>query len=363
MNRKPQDICKALDTALSGVSRDPALYNRIINLSKGEEPTVKRRLTLSMAIVLILALITGSAAIAAVYRGVSYFLVERWNEPEKLNKDYLLSALSQEHSNPVVHAAIVDAYWDGVDLSVAFHVSPVDPSHTIRIECNYPAHDHYLPVEDADLLLHPTDVSRIEITINENDKPERRHHCAYDWIYEEDGSPTVINSFPLNSMSEAASISIPITVTKVATGEQFDSVLHCKLPTRTDPVAAHEHVWEPATCASPKICSICQRYEGDQGEHDFQPSAAFPELSVCTVCGFVRNWHSVTPTNVSFQLGDSHEYVQVLQWRLQEQGFLPRIQSNTYDEATIEAVKAFQSAHGLEPSGECDSATLKALFP
>lgn len=363
MTRKPEDVRTALDAALSGVSHDPVLYNRIINLSKGETPPVKRKLTLSMAVVLILALITGSVAIAVVYRGVSYFLVERYNSSERLDNDYLLSGIQQEHSNPVAHVEIVDAYWDGVDLSVAYRISPVDPEHVIRIECNYPFHDHYRPVEEATLLLHRTDVSRIKITVNENDQPEQRHHIAYDWIYEEDGSLIVFNSFPLNSMSEAVSVSIPVSLTLAATGEQFDSILCCELPVRNDPIAEHEHVWEPAYCASPKICTICKRYEGDPGDHDFQPSATFKELSVCTFCKMVRNWDQGIPPHIVFQPGDSHEYVLVLQLHLNERGYLPRIVTNSYDEATMEAVKAFQLSQGLEPTGICDSETLKAMFP
>ena len=53
MNRTPDDIRASIDTVLSGASHDPTLLNRVVNASKGDHPPVKRKLTLSMAFVLI----------------------------------------------------------------------------------------------------------------------------------------------------------------------------------------------------------------------------------------------------------------------------------------------------------------------
>ena len=57
MTRKPEDIRTAIDTTLSGASHDPTLFNRVVNASKGDTPPVKKKLTLSMALVLVLMLL------------------------------------------------------------------------------------------------------------------------------------------------------------------------------------------------------------------------------------------------------------------------------------------------------------------
>jgi len=364
MKRTPDTIRTALDTTLSGVTCDDALYSRIICAAQGETPSVKRRLTLSTAVVLLLILLAGSAAIAAAYRGVSYFLFEHYGEESTLDSDYLFSVTQKSHSNPLVTASVTDAYWDGVTLSFVCRVAPITAGQVIRPDYDYPTQPHYLPIEAADLQLnYDVSLQKITITDDESDEIIRPTHLSINWFCEEDGTLSVFYSIPLNSMSTSITVSIPISITHLASGELVESVLRFSLPVLSDPIAEHKHQWEPATCVTPKTCTICQRYEGELGEHDFQPSHTFPELFVCPVCKFVRNWYQGIPSDIVFQPGDDHEYVQVLHWHLKERGYLPGIFSNSYDDATMEAVKAFQQEHGLEPDGICDAETLKVLFP
>jgi len=362
MTRKCDDIRKALDSTLSGVSRDPALFNRIVNLSKGEAPPVKRKLTLSMAFVLVLALITSTVAIAAAYRGVSYFLFEMYGDPDALDEDYLISGMEQSHSDPLVNVFVTDAYWDGVDLSIAYHVAPVDPGHSIRVDYDYPGYDGYRPVESSDIQLQQIDLSRITITDHETGEITRPHRCSFDWAYEADGSLSVFTSFALNSMSESATVSIPISLILLDTGEQFDSMLHYQLPVLEDPVAEHEHDWLPPTCVGPMICSICGRSGDSLGDHNFQFSEDFEGYSTCTECGYVKNWSQGIPSGVTLHPGDTSDHVFVLHMRLRELGFLFTTISNTYNDATVEAVKAFQESQGLLSDGICGLETIQKLF-
>lgn len=364
MKRTPDTIRTALDTTLSGVSCDAALYGRVIRAAQGEAPSIKRKLTLSTAVVLLLILLAGSAAIAAACRGVSYFLVEHYDEENTLDSNYLFSVTQESHSNPLVTASVTDAYWDGVKLSVACLVAPVNAGQIIRSDCDEPTHHHYLPTEAADLQLNFSGTSdTVTITDTETGEIIQLMRLGSNCFCEEDGTLSVFYSIPLNSMSTSIAVSIPISITHLASGELVESVLRFRLPVVTDPIAEHEHQWEPATCISPKTCTICQRYEGELGDHQFQPSPNFPELSVCPVCKLVRNWSLGIPSDIVFQPGDDHEYVQVLQRHLKERGYLSFYFSNSYDDATMEAVKAFQQEHGLEPDGICDSETLLALFP
>ena len=362
MTRTTETIRPALDAALSGVSRDPALYADVISAAKGEAAPVKRKLTLSMAFVLILLLLISSAAIAVAYRGVSYFMFEMYGDPVALDEDYLISGMEQSHSNPLVNVSVTDAYWDGVDLSIAYHVSPVDPNHSIRVDCDSPAHDHYRPIESADIQLDSVDLLRIAITDHETGAITRPHHCGSNWVYEADDSLSVFNSFTLNSMSGSATVSIPISVMLLDSGEQFDSILHYQLPVLDDPVAEHEHEWLPATCGSPTICTICGRGDNELGDHNYQLSPN-ETCFVCIVCGVDISRYSMTNPTFTLKPGDASNIVLTLNHRLSELGYYSGILHGKYDDATTQAVKAFQESVGMIADGICTPETLRKLFP
>lgn len=58
-------------------------------------------------------------------------------------------------------------------------------------------------------------------------------------------------------------------------------------PTDTDPVTdppEHEHIWNPATCSEPLICTICGATDGNPLGHDFG-DASCDEPATCIRCG------------------------------------------------------------------------------
>lgn len=134
MNRTPQDVRTALDTVLSGASHDPALFNRVVNASKGDAPKVKRKLTVSMAFVLILVLMSGTVALAAAYRGVSWFLTERPAQPITIDPDQIMTNLTQESNSEWLDAQVQDAYWDGTMLSVSIRLTTKDAAYPFALE-------------------------------------------------------------------------------------------------------------------------------------------------------------------------------------------------------------------------------------
>ncbi len=352
-------IRQEIDAELSFLDDRPSLYYDIMRKMKGEK-VVKKKISLGLVLVLILVLVTGTIAFAAAYRGVSYFLSEKTCEPASLDSDYLLSGLRQNHNSKYLNAAVVDAYWDGLKFSVAYHVSPTDPGQSIQMKCLYPEHAHDQPAEDADILLYEPEF--INITDDETGEITRPLQWASDWVYEEDGSLTALISFPLYSMSQPASISIPIFNTLTSSEDLYRSMLHCYPPTLTDPIAEHEHKWAPAICVRPKTCTICNRTEGDLGYHNFQPSED-EEMLICVVCGsdMKRPFH--IPQTVTLRTGDYNNFVMVLLLRLHDLGYYNGIFSGMYDDATCEAVKAYQKSQALNPDGVCRPETLKKLFP
>lgn len=280
MTRKPEDIRKALDTVLSGASHDPTLFNRVVNASKGDSPPMKRKLTLSLAFVLILSLLTGTVAMAAAYHGVSWFF-ERYEE-ETINPAYLMDSLEQHHDSRLLNIRVVDAYWNGAQLSMAINFAPADPSLTFSAYhyCNDLTGPHECPNETFDLLLR--DDGYINITTGT--KITRPYGCSYNTYYEEDGTISMMITFAVNDMSEPVAITLPIQAILSSTGEIEESLLHCYLPVMTDPIEPHEHDWEPATCVSTKICRICGRTDGKLGKHNFG-RATCVKPSTCIVCG------------------------------------------------------------------------------
>ena len=354
MTRKPEEIRQALDTTLSGASHDPTLYNRVVNASKGESPTVKRKLTLSMAFVMILVLMTGTVAVAATYRGVSWFLTEHLCITTVLDPDYVFSDMRQHHNSKYLDATVIDAYWDGLELYITYRVAPVDPTQILRMDCEQQ------DTSDADLLLWEPDF----ISVTDYNNPERPHPYTLfcDWKYEEDGSITVFVSFPHYDMSQPDSISIPI-FNKVASTQEINlSMLHFYQPTLADPIAAHEHSWIPATCVAPKTCTICGRTDGELGYHDFQPTDAEDRLA-CAVCTQSNVKPFNIPATMTIRPGDYNNFVLALQLKLNELGCYNGPFSGVYDEATIAAVNAYQEGAGLPIRDICGSETIQSLFP
>ena len=291
MTRTPDDIRSAIDTTLSGASHDPTLFNRVVNASKGDIPPVKKKLTLSLALVLILVLLTCTVALAAAYRGVSWFLTEQTCEPQTLDPDYLMNTLQQNNTSQRLNARVVDAYWDGKALSVAYRIRPANPDQIIALPCDTPTHEHYRSTADADIVLAMPEF--INITIG--NKITRPLGGSTSWVYKEDGAITIMHSFPLNSMNESVVISLPISNTLAADGSEEFAMIHCTLPVMADPVAAHEHDWLPATCVSPMTCKTCGRTEGGLGEHNFPPINC-NIVRTCPVCTYTyQTGHVANP--------------------------------------------------------------------
>jgi peptidoglycan hydrolase-like protein with peptidoglycan-binding domain len=73
---------------------------------------------------------------------------------------------------------------------------------------------------------------------------------------------------------------------------------------------------------------------------------------------------AATASNVDYETakaGDKNDLVVQIQDCLVQLGFLDGI-TGEYDDATVAAVKAFQSANGLTPDGKCGDLTLQVLF-
>lgn len=274
MKHSPDDIRTAIDTTLSGASHDPTLYNRVVNASKGDSPPVKRKLTLSMAFVLILVLMTGTVAVAATYRGVTHFLTNNYNP------HYVMKPLRSYHTSHRLIIRVVDAFWDGAKLSVAYRVQSLDPNEIVAMRCTAPSHRHYALQANAGIIVEQPPY----IIVTEGDNIHHTQGYTIDWVCEEDGALTVMITFQENALSDQLDFTIPVI--NVRDGNNPETAyLHFTLPSLPDPIDGHTHDWAPATCVSARTCTICNRTEGGLGEHDFQPGPGENQYT-CPICTY-----------------------------------------------------------------------------
>lgn len=350
-------VRQAIDSELSFLDGRPSLYADVMSQIEGERK-VKRKMSLGLVFALILVLLTGTAAVAVTYRGVSYFLVEKINEVNDLDPAYLQSNMAQNHNSKRLNATVVDAYWDGLELSIAYHVSVKEPGQVLRMVCQTPEHDHYLPEEEADIILWEPDF--INIT-DENGDIDRPSSCSASWVYEEDGSLSVMVSFPQYDMSDNWIISIPIFNKLVATQDIALSMLHCESAVLVDPLPAHEHAWTEATCVSPRWCTVCKRMENELGYHDYSLNGDGNGLT-CSACGKTVNKPVYVPAGAALIPGDEHMFVLALQLKLHELGCYTGRYTGVYTDETTAAVKAWQAMNDLETDGIAHEDMLEKLF-
>ena len=315
MTRKQEDIRLSIDTTLSGASHDPTLYNRVVNASKGDSPPMKRKLTLSMALVMILVLLTGTVAVAATYRGVQFFLTDRTTETVTLDPKLLMTSLTQTSTSEWLDATVQDAYWDGRELSIAIRLAPKDISTPFAMLTDIGLDGETFDsiwLMDADfnsnqMLVEDWLNGRTAILLN---RPEITFQSAGEnidtWgsmdLFHElaDNAVIMMLQLPVNNMSEGARATIQLTSVKLYPGDPEDAAvsrlnalepgevesaaLTVLLPALSDPFESHECQYGPANCVTKAVCSICGRH-GDLGGHDFQPGPGEKE-ETCTICHY-----------------------------------------------------------------------------
>ena len=326
MKRTTDEIRNAIDTTLSGASHDPTLFHRVVNASKGDTPPVKKKLTLSMALVLVLMLLAGTAFAATVVHGVTYFLTDRTTHPIEINPDLLMSNLTQGCTSEWLNATVQDAYWDGTELSVSIHVTPKDRSipfamlYDIGLDgesfdtiwlTDADFNSNIMPVEQwrdgktGILLCYP----KVTLSIAGTEDTSWR---SLDYVHiPEENAVVLMLQMPVNSLTAGGQMVIRLDSVLSHPGDALDAAnrrwqaqepgesesatLSVYLPAMADPVAIHEHDWLPATCVSPMTCKTCGRTEGGLGEHSFPP-AYCNIVRTCPVCTYsYKTGHIANP--------------------------------------------------------------------
>lgn len=132
MNRTPDDVRTALDTVLSGASHDPALFNCVVNASKGVVPPVKRKLHL----VPIIAVLLLSLSITALAAGLSipglqdFFNRDNHFEylfgvpPESIDASAIATPAAQQNTCTLVDMRVEQLYLTDEKLYFTVHYTP-----------------------------------------------------------------------------------------------------------------------------------------------------------------------------------------------------------------------------------------------
>lgn len=130
--RRPDDIRKAIDGELSGVGRDPFLYQRVMNMT-GEQPHTRRRprrLIVALAIWAVLMLST-AVAVATNWTSVKWFLTDRLYTPLDVEDTYIAHPIAQSFESDRISLTVLDAYWYddyyGDKLALTMHADAKAP--------------------------------------------------------------------------------------------------------------------------------------------------------------------------------------------------------------------------------------------
>lgn len=137
--RKPEDIRKAIDSELSGVGRDPFLYQRVLNMGK-EQPRTRRRsrrLTVALAVLAVLMLST-AVAVATNWTSVRWFLTDRLYTPLDVQDAYIVHPTAQSFESDRINLTVLDAYWYedpyGDRLALTMHADAKTPDTPFCME-------------------------------------------------------------------------------------------------------------------------------------------------------------------------------------------------------------------------------------
>ena len=130
--RKPEDIRRAIDGELSGVGRDPFLYQRVLNTASEQPPRrPSRKLTVALVALIVLTLST-AVAVATNWQGVKYFLTERLALPIPVEEAYVVNPAEQSFDSERFTLHVTDAYWYADvtcdRLDVTMHINVTEPS-------------------------------------------------------------------------------------------------------------------------------------------------------------------------------------------------------------------------------------------
>ena len=138
--RKPEEIRKAIDGELSGVGRDPFLYQRVLNMGR-EEPSPNhrrpRRLTVALVVLLVLTLST-AVAVATNWTSVRWFLTDRLYTPLDVQDAYIVHPTAQSFDSDRINLTVLDAYWYedyyGDRLALTMHAEAKAPDTPFCME-------------------------------------------------------------------------------------------------------------------------------------------------------------------------------------------------------------------------------------
>ena len=214
--RKAEDIRKAIDGELSGVGRDPFLYQRVLTRAREEQPRRKtRKLTVALAVLIMLMLST-AAAVATNWLGVRYFLTERLALPVPVEEANVVQPVSQSFDSERLSMRATDAYWyasrDDDRLDITIHADVQDPEKAFCMDYDIGTdgesfdqiwwHGDILPVSDW---LAGRDGYKLDMTLNLQING-KAYWASLDWVHEEQGMTMLLEVMNAPDLSGGAKV-------------------------------------------------------------------------------------------------------------------------------------------------------------
>lgn len=216
--RRPEDIRRAIDGELSGVGRDPFLYQRILNSKREETPRRRpRKLTVALVALAVLMLST-AAAVATNWLGVKYFLTERLALPVPVEDAYVVQPVSQSFDSERLSMRATDAYWYATHsddrLDITLHADVQDPEKAFCMDTDIGTdgenfdmiwwHGDILPVADW---LAGREGYKLYMTLSLQIGGQS-YWGSLDWVHEEQGMTMLIEVMDAPDLSKGATVTV-----------------------------------------------------------------------------------------------------------------------------------------------------------
>lgn len=230
--RRAEDIRKAIDGELSGVGRDPFLYQRVLNMAQQTPPRRRApKLTVALAVLLVLMLTT-AVAVATNWLGVQYFLTNRRLLPLNVEETYIVHPVSQRFDSERIDLTVLEAYWHadvrGDKLALTMHAEAKQPEQPFCMDIDIGTdgenfdmiwwHGDILPVVDwldgrDGYVLSIQGSARMDL---------KGYYGGVDYIQEESGLTVMMELRDVPNLSEGVTLTTQVEVWPI---RPFDSEL------------------------------------------------------------------------------------------------------------------------------------------
>ena len=127
---RDNELRRAVDARLSGLSVSPGRQMEILRRAQEEEQPVKRKISVSLVLACALLLLTMAAGVAATRYGVLDFNGEQRNNPEYIQH---ILQIDQSFTNDYFTMTVNEAVFDSISLSMTMEITTLPDAEPVYV--------------------------------------------------------------------------------------------------------------------------------------------------------------------------------------------------------------------------------------